>query len=492
MIGGRSIQTGDAIGLFYQVTPNVWACGGFADWNGSDLNITVWGDNLGTTIKDGFANNENYTFRVWDDVAQTEYSAIATYASGPDNFQANTTSVLSSLLVNVPTQQDFNLPAGWNMISSYLNITQPALNDIFAEVSGNIIIMKNGMGQNYVPFYNINQIGNWNTVDGYMIKLNAPTQFSLTGTAVTPETTPIALDPTWNMISYLRTMPIPVANALTSLGSTVIIAKNGLGQMYVPAYGINQIGNMNPGEGYYINVNTAESLIYPANGFLRAITGEELSPMPKHLIPIITRTGNNASLILNIDAEDNNEIGIYNRNEELIGSGVVSNGKAAITIWGDDPTTQTVEGASENDLLTATILNTANGNASNIRLSDIREIISGNSMNQFLYHKDALLIANAQVDELQNNVSVNVDGALNVNIMPNPFATMTSIAFVLPEAGNATIDVYSLQGDKVANDAYKAGVNTLSFNGSNLASGVYNLVVRFGTQQMTKLMIIAR
>lgn len=59
---------------------------------------------------------------------------------------------------------------------------------------------------------------------------------------------------------------------------------------------------------------------------------------------------------------------------------------------------------------------------------------------------------------------------------PNPFNDRTSLAFTLPEAGRATLDVYSVTGQKVATlvDGHvAAGAHNVVFSGSGLPSGLY-------------------
>ena len=45
----------------------------------------------------------------------------------------------------------------------------------------------------------------------------------------------------------------------------IVMVKNGNGLIYWPTYGIDNIGNMNPGEGYQIKMLAADTLLYPAN-----------------------------------------------------------------------------------------------------------------------------------------------------------------------------------------------------------------------------------
>jgi hypothetical protein len=59
---------------------------------------------------------------------------------------------------------------------------------------------------------------------------------------------------------------------------------------------------------------------------------------------------------------------------------------------------------------------------------------------------------------------------------PNPFNPTTSISYQLPVSGNIKLKVYDILGREVATlvDAFKqAGNYKVTFNGSQLSSGVY-------------------
>ena len=59
---------------------------------------------------------------------------------------------------------------------------------------------------------------------------------------------------------------------------------------------------------------------------------------------------------------------------------------------------------------------------------------------------------------------------------PNPFNPSTTIKFSLPKATQLKINLYNMLGELVetiADGAYEAGYYTVSFNASNLPSGVY-------------------
>jgi hypothetical protein len=81
--------------------------------------------------------------------------------------------------------------------------------------------------------------------------------------------------------------------------------------------------------------------------------------------------------------------------------------------------------------------------------------------------------------------------ALDQNF-PNPFNPSTEIRFSLPEASAVKIEIYSIQGQKVAtvlSQAMNAGVHTVRYDAGKLSSGVYIYTIQAGrfraSQKMT-------
>ena len=59
---------------------------------------------------------------------------------------------------------------------------------------------------------------------------------------------------------------------------------------------------------------------------------------------------------------------------------------------------------------------------------------------------------------------------------PNPFNPVTTIEFTIPQSGRYNLSVYNILGQLVkllSDDEYAAGYYKVSFNASNLASGMY-------------------
>jgi photosystem II stability/assembly factor-like uncharacterized protein len=78
---------------------------------------------------------------------------------------------------------------------------------------------------------------------------------------------------------------------------------------------------------------------------------------------------------------------------------------------------------------------------------------------------------------------------------PNPFNPATTINFILKKAGPVELEIYNIQGQKVATlvDAeMKAGAHSVTWNGSNLASGVYFYKLNSGDFTDVKKMMLLK
>ena len=78
---------------------------------------------------------------------------------------------------------------------------------------------------------------------------------------------------------------------------------------------------------------------------------------------------------------------------------------------------------------------------------------------------------------------------------PNPFNPTTVINYTLPEKSRVAIKVYNVLGKEVAtlvNEVKPAGNHEVSFNASNLSSGVYYYTISAGKFTSTKKMILMK
>jgi hypothetical protein len=159
------------------------------------------------------------------------------------------------------------LSAGWNLISTYVVPAEPDIEVLFGTVKDDIEIVKDNLGNVYIPAFEINMIGDWKYKEAYSVYTKKAFIFEIIGLPVIPSEHPINLSAGWNMIAYLRNNPMDIEIALADLNANdnLVIAKDNLGNVYLPAFEINTIGNMLPGQGYQIYIIQAASFAYPDN-----------------------------------------------------------------------------------------------------------------------------------------------------------------------------------------------------------------------------------
>ena len=161
-----------------------------------------------------------------------------------------------------------SLKAGWNMISSYVKPQSPdSVQYVFSGIQDNLAITKNNNGDVYIPSFDINNIGKWDVTQGFQVYMTKDDTLSITGLAVDPSNTQITLGQGWNMISYLRNSELDCVTAFAGLtdDGNLVIVKDNEGNTYIPAYDINNIGNLIPGKGYQIYVANPDVLTFPGN-----------------------------------------------------------------------------------------------------------------------------------------------------------------------------------------------------------------------------------
>ncbi len=483
-IDNRDFQTGDAIGAFFTRNGNL-VCAGYEVWNGENLALTVWGNDDQTETKDGFDVNEAYTFKIWDGQLGRELNAEFTVTSGQSKYTNNGITVLGSL--NGVSTTTFNLPlkAGWNIISSYITTQNDSLKVMMTDVKTNINIMKNSAGKVYMPSANIDQIYRWDITQGYQIHMLAADKLPITGMKVNPTETPIIFSTTgWKISSYLRSSAMNIADCMGTLTdrNSLTIAKNNAGKIYLPP-SINTIGNMISGEGYQMYINKLDTLVYPANSAGRSANTNEIQDFDARIIKTdFENTGNNSSLILDIDLPENTEIAVMNNDNKIVGAGRVVDGRTAIVIWGDDESTNAIDGSIDNYELRIMNYDAENGNYIEINNLDLTDVITGAKYNKLTYNKDAVLIGKALTQPI----------SLKVN--PNPFSSSTEVVYTLADDCEIELSLYNLSGMKVldiANGKQNKGTHKLSINAENLSSGTYNVILKScGKSVVEKVVII--
>ena len=200
-------------------------------------------------------------------LAASSYGAIAdqeTFSENYFQFPGFLTPISSSSF----GQQQYSLMFGYQFISSFLIPENPDLLLICNEILDNLDFVRNTAGcilRKIGPNW-INNIGDWNTTEGYIFRMNETDELTISGEIIDPQT-PISLTFGYQFVSYLPKNSIDAQVAFANILSNLAFVRNTAGDMLrkIGPNWINSIGDLIPGEGYIVRMNNPDVLIYPVS-----------------------------------------------------------------------------------------------------------------------------------------------------------------------------------------------------------------------------------
>lgn len=169
-------------------------------------------------------------------------------------------------------EQAVALGIGWNLVSSYIAPSDSSIASVLEDILDEVVIVQNETGDVFHPQDEIDTIEYWRSGEAYQIYVTQPVTLSFEGEELEPESTPITIQAgspsgtSWSQVAYVRTSPMAVGDALNSISEQLVVVKNNQGMVYMPEAGIDQIGELTPGQGYKVYVSSEATLVYPPNG----------------------------------------------------------------------------------------------------------------------------------------------------------------------------------------------------------------------------------
>lgn len=484
-IGGVALQENDQIGIFY-TEKGVDYCAGKTKWTGKNLAITVYGDDLSTAQKDGFASQEKFQVKVWQATTGNEYKITASYAplgtygitNAQGQYVSDGVSVILSLGQNLPVAtQEISLQAGWNMISAYLDPKATHLDSILQSIRPSLQLFKNAAGKSFIFSPAINDIGVWSSTEGYRLKVSKPETLSLSGQLIDPKLALVPIRLGWQIIPYYGQQAVGIETALNSIRDKVVIVKNNAGGVYIPGeLNINTIGNLEPGQGYLLKANADAQLNFPAAGVK---PGPELrnDPLLQHFqLPLNYNSGQNSTLIFPKSAMEpglaiGDELGVFSPTGHLCGAGSFNGGNLAITVWGDDLTQPGTQGIQTNEQYLLKIWDKTLG----------QEFLANSSLKNWAYRENDVVIVTS-LQKVGTTPTRNELLASNAIVLsPNPTDGLIQLQFVQNLSGVVAIQILSLDGKILERHTHRNGLlnnQVESFDLSHLPAGIYQVQVR--------------
>ncbi len=175
----------------------------------------------------------------------------------------NTTYSTSGLTTNAttPFYHHVCIPAGWSAISSFLVPTNPAIENVLAEITDDLQIILKSSGLLYWPGQNINTFGDWVVSQGYKIRMNQSACFNVFGEQ--PDNKTITTPAGLSYLPVLCDEIVPANDIFSQLGSNLRFAYDLSSQkIYWPNGGIFTLNDLEPGKGYLISMMAAGQATY--------------------------------------------------------------------------------------------------------------------------------------------------------------------------------------------------------------------------------------
>lgn len=450
-INDAPIEVGDYLGVFYLGQDDLPYCAGKIMFTGVTNTLTVYGAEPGEF--NGLQIGEEFIWKTWKLSANEERIALADYDVTMPNFDVFANDGISAITALSNTvSQSIEIQEGWNLISTHIVPDDSNISDVFAPIVENLFLAKDELGNVFWPEYNLNNIGDHTVGKAYKVKSNATSSLEVRGALANPNEYPLTVNEGWSYLGYLRTKPADISIVMESIDEDIMLMKDGVGNVYWPEYNVNTIGDMEPGDGYQIRMDATRTFSFPDNSielpqfraFSYVTNSHYKLPNPKEY---------NMNLLLPQDLISSfkigDEIAVKNQNDEVIACSVYNNHTMALTLWID-----------ENDLHSKFKLyywSVANAEEVEIALSSVSTQLEDN----------AVVIVESLNLELDGN---------GFDVYPNPSSETSSLSISLAEAGKVSVLLYNALGENVktiTNSNLGKGLTSLSFDVSDLASGMY-------------------
>jgi hypothetical protein len=359
-LNGTTLNRGDYIGVFYHDQNQVEHCGGLIEWRNDATILSAFADDAFTASKDGFADGENLTWKVFSQQNQIDYQADATYNTLMPNFDgkfhSNGLSQLLSLEAFSLTTQNITIYAGWSGISSFVDPFTKPVEEIFAPFGDDFIILMNSNGF-YYPASNTNTLGNWDYLSGYQIKTAQDIELSIAGSPIADPS--VDLQTGWNLIPVLTSCGGQIYQIFDGLAGLNIIKEIAGTNVYWPAYGITTLQYLEPGKSYWVSVNSNSNFTYPdcsANSYIPGPQEIQSNETPwnnvyysavNHVIALPSSVTHNANLCAG------DYLGAFTSSGRCAGMAEINNINAniAITVFGNDEFTAENDGFENGETL---------------------------------------------------------------------------------------------------------------------------------------------
>jgi len=185
-------------------------------------------------------------------------------------------------------------------------------------------------------------------------------------------------------------------------------------------------------------------------------------PEPAHFLTATPATANMSVLLKGIQVEG--KICALTSDGLRVGASVINGSNVGIALWGDDPSTDKIDGLRDGEAFELRLWNANTGQEQDLSPAAFHR------GNELIYEADGVLVL-----EVESIISIPVDFYLS-DAFPNPFNSVTKLIYGLPEAGFVSITIYDITGrivHNLVNTNQIAGYHNVIWDAGLSSSGLY-------------------
>lgn len=334
-------EIGHAVNLTWEVEPGNNA-GNYdlqVNWNASDE---------GTDFNRGQSGIGHFAEGSWQPAIASSasgdgpYSQYLTGITGGGAFAVGDADSPLAYIISLVDQQII-ITEGWSGISTYVDPIDPDVETMFQPVIDELIILQDDVAA-YWPGENMNTIGNWNTFDGYKIKVAGEVSLTVTGNLL--ENASIELDQGWNLIPVLSQSALDVVSLFDGIDIALVKQVAGTG-IYWPQFGINTLEAIQPGKSYFVYANNPATLDFIGQNVKSNALPQITETIESPWNPVSRSAGSHVIAFkpeLLSELLPGEMIGVFTTEGICAGLAVYENTGLSITVFSDDPLTPEKDG----------------------------------------------------------------------------------------------------------------------------------------------------
>jgi hypothetical protein len=358
-----------------------------------------------------------------------------------------------------------------------------------------VFLMKDEGGNFYAPHIRngFNTIPFWNLEEGYQVKIRAGMDTTATwiGSPI-PADAPISIDPGWNMIAYFPTYELQMRvdpqhrtpadidfagnfYAIAEIKHDFRIIKDVSGNFAAVTANLlfSNMPNMRMTQGYQINITSEDAVVlhYSPEQEQQAAVTLPVEVEQHWTSPV--RTGSNMSVLVEsvagFEASSGDQLAAFNTEGVLVGVGrFTEDGMGGVAVWGDDASTEEVEGMLEGESFTLRMWDVDTESDLSVSVLDVQR---DDDQSGVTYKTNSFLVV-----KLGLSTSIIPEDFYLSQAYPNPFNAITRVRYGLPEGADVSVQVFDVAGRLVAtlvDGEQTAGYHVIAWDSHTSASGIY-------------------